>query len=553
MNTWATTLLATLLLNFSGLAAQPSSAVTNSPVDHPPRLVVGIVVEGLPFDHIQQYWDRFGEGGFKKLIRQGIYYTETELPYMLAGKGVSEATLSTGTMPSIHGIVAEKWYNRLRREEVDPTYDYTVQTIGGTGQNGKHSPHQLLATTLGDVLYLSNSRSSKVVSIALEPASSILLGGHLISGSYWFDYRTGNWITSSAYRAELPDWVTNFNSRRTGDLYLTRDWNLLLAETRYQECVPDENGFETGFFGEHRTFPYRMNRLKRASMNRDYSVIGMTPFGNTLTLDFAMAALEGEELGQDDHTDLLTIGLSAGYQLARWFGPDTREYVDILLRLDMDLQHLLFVLEEKVGKDQLLVYLVSTHGMARDPDYARALNHPNGYFRYRNAMALLNSYLGALYGDGVWVESYMNHQVYLNEKQIEESDVSYRTILEEATRFLTHFEGVAFANPTDRISYGTVPEPWGTLAQNNYHPDRSGDIILILEPGWIVEGNFDTDCQSPYLYDRHIPLIWYGWDLQPSRVNRTVQITDIAPTLSAIMGIPKPSASTGSVLTEVVK
>ena len=333
----------------------------------------------------------------------------------------------------------------------------------------------------------------------------------------------------------------------------SRDWNLLLAENQYYLSLPDENPYETGFFGKFSTFPYRMNRLKRESFNRDYEVLFSSPFGHTLTLDFALAAIDGESLGTDLNPDLLLVGISSLYEISRNFGSDSRELLDGLLRFDMDLQHFLYILEEKVGRNNVLFFLTSTHGQVRDPDYAQSLNMPAGYFWYRSAMALLNSYLSALYGEGAWIESYLNNQVYINELQVEKSKVSFADILDHASRFLTHFEGVAQAIPTDGMTGHLSAGLWEQVVRSSYFPDRSGDILIILHPGWIPETQWDTDCLSPYPYDTRIPLIFYGWGLPAGRINREITILDVAPTLSSILGIAFPDGATGKPLTEILR
>ena len=519
----------------------------------PPKLILGLVIDGLTENWIQQNWDLLGEGGFKKILRNGVQYTQAEIPHMLSGSAPSLATLSTGTLPATHGIIADQWYNRLRREEIHPTENYLLQSIGSDGMPGKHGPEKLLATTFGDQLILRTNGKSRVVSLAIQPQNSILMGGHGRMGCYWYDKRSGQWITSSAYQQELPVWLQEFNSKKSSDLYIGQDWNLILSESMYQSCMPDANPFETGYTGGFKTFPYKMNRIRRESMDRDYGVLTQSPFGNTMLVDLALAAVNGERLGEDHYPDLMMISFSSVYQIARLFGSDSREVLDAMLRLDMDIQHLLYQTEETVGRNQLLVILTSTHGMVRDPDYAKYLGLPNGYFRYRNAMALLNSYLSAIFGEGVWIENYFRQQIYLNEAQLEKSDKPYHEVIESAARFLTKFEGVAFASPVDRLSNGLTPEPWSQLVHNSYHPDRSGDIILILQPGWMEDSGFDTDCLSPYPYDSRIPLIWYGWGLQSARINRKVNLRDVAPTLSYITGIPAPDAASGELMREVVK
>jgi arylsulfatase A-like enzyme len=227
------------------------------------------------------------------------------------------------------------------------------------------------------------------------------------------------------------------------------------------------------------------------------------------------------------------------------------EVADALLRLDMDIQRLIYQVEEWIGKENVLIFLTSTHGTAPDPDYSRAIKLPGGFFRYHNAMALLNSYLSAIYGEGNWIDSYVDRQVYLNEALIDQRKESFQVIQDQASRFLTHFEGVARALPSDRLVGGALTQTWGDLFQNSYQPDRTGDIMIILQPGWIEEDNHDTDSGSPYAYDRQVPLVWYGWRVKPALIDRPVSILDIAPTIARSIMIDRPEASTGTPLTEI--
>jgi hypothetical protein len=507
----------------------------------------------MKYDWIERYWSLFSEGGFKKLIRQGTTYTDTSVPYLFADLGSSCASISTGAPPAIHGIIGENWYSRLRREQVNCTKDFLARSIGINNNNGKHSANQLLSNTIGDQIVLSSDYKGKVISVSFRAEPSILLEGHIPGSAYWFDVQSGNWITSSQYANTLPSWVTSFNSRNSVNEYLTRDWDLLLADILYSSCPPDDNDLETGYFNQFKTFPFKLSRIRKESLGQDNEILGMMPFGNTLSTEFASAAIIEEELGKDDQTDLLWICYSAINQITKLFGPDSREVADALLRLDMDIQRLLYQIEETFGKEKTLVFFTSTHGSCMDPDYSKALNLPGGFFRYQNAVALLNSYLSAIYGEGNWVEYYRLHQLYLNETLIDQKNLSFTIIQDQAARFLTHFDGVARAIPADRMLSGAVTSPWGNLVQNSYNPDRTGDLILILQPGWIEEENTDSDSRSPYSYDTHVPLTWYGWKIPKQTINRPVTVLDIAPTLSHLLNISSPSGATGKMLYDLNK
>jgi predicted AlkP superfamily pyrophosphatase or phosphodiesterase len=518
-----------------------------------PNLIVGIVVDGMNYDWIEKYWNLLGEGGIKKLIKQGTNYSDASIPFLLADAGSSHASISTGAPPAIHGIVSENWYSRLRREPINCTKDFLARSIGSSGVNAKHSPNLLLANTIGDQLILATNYKGKVISVSFDPEPAILLEGHIPGCAYWFDTPSGNWITSSQYANTLPDWVTKFNARNSASQYLSRDWDLLLAENLYAGCPPDDNDLETGFYNQFKTFPYKLNRIRRESLGQDNEILGMMPFGNTLTTDFATNAILVEELGKDQVTDLMWISYTAINKIVKRFGPDSREVADALLRLDMDLQRLIYQIEETIGKDKVLIFMTSTHGSAMDPDYSKALNLPGGFFRYRNAIALLNSYLSAIYGDGNWVEYYVNHQVYLNETLIDQKNLSFSLVQDQASRFLTHFDGVARAIPSDRLLSGAVTSPWGDLLQNSFSPDRSGDLTIILQPGWIEEENSDSGSGSPYAYDTHVPLIWYGWKVPKQMISRPVTLLDIAPTLAHLLNISSPAGATGKILLDLIK
>jgi hypothetical protein len=543
--------IAFTLLNFFGFFSLYNIEAQTSA--DKPSLIVGIVVDGMKYDWIERYWSLFSEGGFKKLIRQGTTYTDTSVPYLFADLGSSCASISTGAPPAIHGIIGENWYSRLRREQVNCTKDFLARSIGINNNNGKHSANQLLSNTIGDQIVLSSDYKGKVISVSFRAEPSILLEGHIPGSAYWFDVQSGNWITSSQYANTLPSWVTSFNSRNSVNEYLTRDWDLLLADILYSSCPPDDNDLETGYFNQFKTFPFKLSRIRKESLGQDNEILGMMPFGNTLSTEFASAAIIEEELGKDDQTDLLWICYSAINQITKLFGPDSREVADALLRLDMDIQRLLYQIEETVGKEKTLVFFTSTHGSCMDPDYSKALNLPGGFFRYQNAVALLNSYLSAIYGEGNWVEYYRLHQLYLNETLIDQKNLSFTIIQDQAARFLTHFDGVARAIPADRMLSGAVTSPWGNLVQNSYNPDRTGDLILILQPGWIEEENTDSDSRSPYSYDTHVPLTWYGWKIPKQTINRPVTVLDIAPTLSHLLNISSPSGATGKMLYDLNK
>ncbi len=536
-------ILICIIIGLSGatpLKGQPTRAL--------PKLVVGIVADPMAYDWIEKYWEYLGPDGLKKLVDQGTSFKNTSLNHYLAGTASSHASLSTGTTPYQHGIIADSWYNRLRQEETKSTQDYLVGTIGSNSLQGKHSPRQLLTPTFGDALKNSSFSDSKVISIALKPDAAILMAGHLADGCFWFDPTSGNWISSSAYSQTLPNWVNNYNNRSRPDEMISEDWDLYLSESYYVHCHPDDQEFEIGFFDSFSRFPYKMQRLKRASLNEDYEILVSTPAGNSLTTEIAISAIYNERLGRDNDPDLLMISYSAISGLVRSFGPESQEVMDATIRLDTEISRLLHVLEDQVGKENVLVFFTATHGSSWNVDYAASRGLPAGRFRSRNAIALTNSYLSAIYGENQWLESYMNQQLYLDQSLVDQNQISLPEIQEKAARFLNQFGGIASALPADRMINTSILNPDGSIIQNSFYPSRSGDISIILKPGWIEDGEQVADFHSIYPYDTRIPLIWWGMDISHKEIQEKTCIQDIAATLIQILRLTYPMTGTGSSL-----
>jgi len=518
-----------------------------------PKLVVGIVADPMGYDWIAKYWDYFGTGGIKKLVNQGASFENASLDHYLAGTSTSPASLATGASPYQHGIIADSWYNRLRQEEERSTKDYIERTIGSNSQHGRNSARRLLTPTFGDALKNSSSKESKVISISLMANAAVMMAGHLADGCYWFDPSSGNWITSSAYTQSLPDWVVEFNNKSLTDQLISEDWELLLNESEYSQCLPDDQEFEQGLYEGFTEFPYNLQRMKRASLSRDYEVLLNSPAGNTITTDLAIEAINSEKLGNDDDPDLLMVSYSAISGLISHYGPESREVMDAVLRLDIEISRLLTVLEEQLGKDKVLVFFTATHGSSWNVDHASNLGLPSGRFRSRNAIALTNSYLSAIYGENQWIESYLHQQLYLDQTLVDQKKISLPEMQEKAARFLNQFEGVANALPSDRMINTSIVNPEGSIIQNSFYPSRSGDISIVLKPGWIEDGDQVSDFHSPYPYDTRIPLIWWGMDISFSTIQEYVSIQDIAPTLIRILRISFPISGTGKSLLYLIK
>jgi predicted AlkP superfamily pyrophosphatase or phosphodiesterase len=518
-----------------------------------PKLIVGIVVSQMRYDYIQRFWDKLDENGIKLLSNRGTVCRNTSFNYLFSQQGVGHASISTGTTPSDHGIVGKEWYLYLQDKIEGSTEDQLQKAVGGDVDNGHYSPKNLMCTTFSDELRLSNNFRSKVYSVSMEPASGIFSGGHTANSSYWFDPRTGNWITSTYYTDSLPRWANDFNAKQFPSIYLKETWNTLYPIEQYTESLPDKNKYETGLKGQV-TFPYLLEELSEIKRNKlDFSLLNKTPFGNTYTRDFAVNLIINEQLGADDITDVLTVCFTSLENIGNLFGPNSVEVEDAFLRLDKELAHFLRFIEEQVGKENTLIYLTSDHGVAQVPSYLSDHKIPAGYFNQNGAISLLISALNNIYGKGDWIRAYHAQQIYLNHTLIEDSKLPLIQMQEFVAQFMLQFSGVANTVTSHTMQTANFTEGVYRKIQNSFNQKRSGDIIINLKAGWVEKSEASTGGTSSYSYDSRVPLIWYGWKVGRGSISREVDIIDIAPTISTFLNITYPNSCTGKPVFELME
>ena len=521
-----------------------------------PKLVIGIVVEELNYNQLEKFHDKLSENGIKKLINEGTYFKNASYEYLLTQSAPGHATIATGAEPSFHGITSDNWYTPLKNELINCTKDVSVNSVGGSFESGLHSPVNLLVSTFSDELAIATNKKAKVFGVGLKESSAIFSAGHTANAAYWFDNTTGTWMSSSYYISALPDWVNDFNAMKFSDTYLNSTWNLLRPAKDYADCLPDSNSFEIGF-NNINYFPYDLKKLRSGntfSSKNDYSLLRETPFGNSLTTNFAIRLIQKERLGKDNVTDYLSICYSATDYIGHRFGPSSVEMGDAILRLDDDIKNLLTFINDSIGKKNVLIYFTAAHGISEIPAVLEKNRIPSGYFQQNQALQLLRSYLNAIYGEGEWVKGYSERQIFLNRTLIEDARLSLDDVQKKVARFLVQFTGVEAAYPYSAFEANDFGN--GNLKRiiNNFSPQRSGDVIVILNPGWVEKvSDFVTNHNSPYEYDSHVPLIWYGWTVNRATVTRQVNITDIAATLSTLCKIPYPNACTGEPMFELIR
>lgn len=511
-----------------------------------PKLVVGIVIDQMRWDFLYRYYNRYAtDGGFHRLLSEGYSCENTMISYVPSITACGHSAIYTGSVPALHGIAGNDWEDRATQQIVYCTQDASEKTVGSQGNAGEMSPRNLLTTTVTDELRLATNFQSKVIGIALKDRGSILPAGHSANAAYWYDMQSGNWITSTYYMKELPKWVNDFNAKKLTDKYYDLNWNTLYPVNTYSQSQ-QYNTPSLKAQGTQR-FPYNLQQYK----GKNYGVLEATPYGNTMTVEFARAAITEEHLGSGAVTDFLTISFSSTDYVGHAYGPNSIEQEDTYLRLDRDLGELLSFLDSKIGKSQYLLFLSADHGAANAPWFLQEHNIPSGSVSIYLADSL-NKALRAVYGRDSLVTNVINYQVFLNLPLISRAHLNKKEIINMILPVLQKIQGIDRAFDIEDIDHVPIPSLVREMVKNGYYPKRSGDIQIIYKPQWI-EGfeNSGTTHGVWNPYDTHIPLLWFGWHIKHGSTNHETHITDIAPTVAALLHIQMPSGCIGKVIEDV--
>lgn len=530
----------------TGLFAQKNK---NSQLERP-KLVVGLVVDQMRWDYLYRYYDKYGNDGFKRLLNQGYSLNNVHINYIPTYTAIGHTTIYTGSVPAIHGIAGNDWFDKTTGKNVYCTSDDSVKPVGTASEKvGKHSPRNLWSTTITDELLLATNFKAKVVGVSLKDRASILPAGHNPTGAYWFDDTTGNFVTSSYYMNELPKWVSDFNNQKIGEQLVKNGWTTLLPIAEYTESSRDNSPWE-GLLGSAKTptFPY-------SNLATDYQTkkgdIRSTPFGNTLTLKAAEAAIKGESLGADAITDFLAVNLASTDYAGHKFGPNSIEVEDIYLRLDRDLAEFFNNLDQSIGRNQYTVFLSADHGGAHSKGFMDEHKMPTGFFGEDNKE--FNQMLKAQFNVDKLITKITNNQVYLDDQLMADNKLDSEKVKQYLIDILNKDKSVLFAVDMKKAGSSSVPEPIKTRIVNGYNWQRSGDIQIIYHDSWLPSyAKLGTTHGSWNSYDSHIPLIFMGWGIKPGESNKEYNMTDIAPTLSALLRVQFPSGNIGNPITEVI-
>jgi predicted AlkP superfamily pyrophosphatase or phosphodiesterase len=515
-----------------------------------PKLVVGIVIDQLRHDYLFRYTPYFSEGGFKRMLNEGFYHKNTHYNYVPTVTGPGHASVYAGTTPAVHGIVGNGWYSRQLGRSVYCAEDTVATAVGSNSNAGRISSRNLLSTNLADELKLSTNMQAKVVGISIKDRGAAFPAGHMPDGAYWFDGKYGKFISSTYFTQELPDWMSAFNERRLVQQYMDSTWNTLMPLEVYE--APDNTPYERVLEGkETPTFPYDLAALKGA--NGNYGLFTYTPFANTVVKELAKAAIEGEQMGQDEVPDLLAISFSSTDILGHSFGPRSVEVQDMYMRLDRDIENLLDYLDEAVGQGEYLVFLTADHAAAEVPQYLIDQNIPAGYFNLKGLSEEVEAFLAEVFGVEGLVEDATNLQFYLNHQRVHDHQLNLAEVQQTLAAWLRDQEGVAAVYTATQLQEQGYREGVAQMLQKGYYYKNSGDVFMVLDPAWMDYARYGTTHGSGYTYDTHVPLLWYGWGVKAGSSARKQHITDIAPTVSFMLDISLPNGATGEPIRELLE
>lgn len=529
--------------------AKTTNQITNS---ERPKLVVGIVVDQMRYDFLTRFSSKYGEGGFKRMMREGFNCKNNHFNFVPTYTAPGHASVYTGTSPKYHGIIGNDWYDKELKQSVYCTSDDSVQGIGVKGYPGQMSPHRMKTTTFADQNRLFTQMQGKTIGIALKDRGAILPAGHTANAAYWFEgNKDGKWITSTYYRNDLPKWVQDFNVQEHVDSYV-KEWNTLYNIDSYLESSVDLNAYEGGFVGkETATFPYDLKALK--DQNRGYDIIKTTPFGNEMTADFAIAALSAEQLGQDDITDVMTISFSSPDYIGHNFGVDSKEIEDTYIRLDKDLTRLFQALDTKVGTGNYTVFLTADHAAVAVPSYLKSVGVPAGYFNGIAFSERLSAFMLKTFEVQDLIENISNNQIFLNREKIKALNLKLEDVQQAIVDQIILYDHIDKAYSGFSMINTSYSNGIEHLIQNGYNQKRSGDVIFVYDPAVISYGKTGSTHGSSYQYDTHVPLLFFGKGIKNGQTLKRTDIIDIAPTISALLGISFPNASIGQPLEFVME
>lgn len=548
----AQVLLVLLLFSLLPTAAQTRNQTRRARPGAKPKLVVLLIVDQFRYDFLERFDDLFGRDGFRRLAHEGANFVNANFDYVPTYTAPGHAAIATGSIPAQHGIVGNTWFDRasgrVRVMVSDP--EARAVTMSGVAERaGSVSPRNLIGTTIGDQMRLATNFRSKVVALSQKDRSAILPGGVKPNGAYWYNAADGTFITSDYYAKELPAWVKAFNTTNRPDKYWGSKWERALQDAAYERAQKENHAVQRSTLGTR--FPYELKSDEAKPGAKFYGAFELTPFASEHLAEFAKAAVEAENLGADEHTDLLSVSFSSPDLVGHAYGPDSQEVEDIYLRLDRVVGELLAYLDRKVGLQNTLIAVSADHGVAPVPEYMKSLGYDAGRIKPSEAIAAVNQALnGRFGGEEKWVQALVNEQFYLDPQLVAKHKADPAEVERLAGEAAMTVPGIVNYFTRTQLASGCLPAtPLARRIANGFNRQRSGDVWVVTKPlNFFAEGALATTHGSPYSYDTHVPVIFFGSGIVKGRHYAEASPADIAPTIAFLLGIEMPTNSVGRVL-----
>ena len=517
------------------------------------KLVIGIVIDQMRYDYLTRFADRYGKDGFNRILKNGFSLENAHYNMIPTYTAVGHASIYAGTSPSNHGIISNNWYDKVLKKSIYCVDDANYKTIGNKGIVGQKSPHRLYTTTVADQLQLAQNMQGKTIGISIKDRAAILPVGHTANAAYWYDAGNKNqWITSSFYMEELPDWVKEFNSNNKADAYLNETWETLYDLETYTQSRADNNIYENNLNGQEKPiFPKDLKKLRE--QNDNFSLIKTIPAGNTYTLDFIKAAIKGEQLGKSEFTDFLAVSFSSTDYVGHRYGIASIETEDTYLRLDKDLGHFFNFLDTEVGKENYTLFLTADHAAVHVPSYLQSLKIPAHYLSTKKLKKFLSDITQKYFNSKELIENISNYQIFLDQEKIEALGFNKNTVAQRLADEVLSFDKIYKAVTARTLQTTNFTEGIMHALQQGYNPKFSGDVLMIPYPATLNYSRKGTSHGSGYSYDTHVPLIFYGNGIKKGVSKKIYKIIDIAPTISNLLKIEAPNGTSGNIIDEVLK
>lgn len=526
-----------VVLFFFALQITPVSA-------QKPKIVIGVVVDQMRYDFLYRYESQYTNDGFKRLMREGTNCTNTHYPYYQTVTAAGHATVYTGSVPAHHGIIGNSWYDRESMRNIYCTEDKSVTGVECSDRVGQRSPRNMWSTTIGDQLKLSTNFKSKVYGISIKDRGAILPAGHSANSALWFDYVSGKFISSSFYGDKLPASVVSFNNKKRPHHYVQKPWELSLPITQYTQSTVDDVPWEgISDLEEQSVFPH----LLKAPFNNPFSELTSSPHGNTILFELAKEIIEGEKLGSSDVTDMLCISFSSPDLIGHRFGPNSIETQDTYLRLDKEMGEFLKYLDKRYGVGNYLMFLTADHGVMDVPGFWKANKLPAIGVSDISMKKVINDALSSKYGNHLFIpaQASVYEEVFFDQAVLDSLNLSFKDIHDVLYPIVTKLPHVANLINLRDFENAPISGHLKNFIRNGYNNQRTGDMLIVNKPGTIMGYKTGTGHGTPYEYDTHVPLLFFGTGIPAGEINTRVSVSDIASSIANKLKILSTSNNTG--------